>query len=74
MTTLVTEKQVSEHHHHLFFAEASDLSFPVPQKEWPLKLDTTLGNQQPFFLDAINDQKAMYSQNLGCVKLIVFND
>lgn len=38
-------------------------------------LPTTLGNGQPFLLQAVDaDGTARYAQALGCVTLTVFND
>jgi hypothetical protein len=69
----VTESEV-----HTFTAEASSLG--LPPGEWPVSLETEIGNRQPFIrtsrkIDADGDTMwVTYRQALGCVTLRVFND
>jgi hypothetical protein len=55
-----------------FSAEASELGWPPGRL--PRRLETDMGNGQPFVLDAMSDEMATYRQQLGCIELRVFND
>jgi hypothetical protein len=58
---------------HEFCIEASTLGLPVGH--WPRRIDTTMGNGQPFVMDeGPNEAGARYAQSLGCITLRVFND
>lgn len=58
---------------HNFVSEASTLQIAV-QDFPPHKLETTLGNQNPFVVIEKNPDFALYKQELGCLYLKVFNN
>lgn len=75
---IVNLTNASEHEVHKFVSFASDIGLRAGQ--WPEKLETTLGNKQPFVrvrkkLDTEGDlQYVVYEQALGCCSLRVYND
>jgi hypothetical protein len=58
---------------HNFVSEASTLQIAV-QDFPPRKLETTLGNQNPFVVIEKHPNFALYKQEFGCLYLKVFND
>lgn len=68
----VDAKVAHEQECHKWYTEASTLQFPVGQ--WPKLIETTLGNQMPFTLVLLNEERGIYHQQLGCLTLVVFND
>ncbi len=56
--------------------DASD----IQMRDWSRRIDTTLGNKQPFFAskskrNAEGEMEAvLYKQRFGCMHLIVWND
>lgn len=69
---LVTQELVHEDKVHSFSAEASELG--LRPGEWPRRLETTLGNGQPFILMSKKMSGCLYLQANGCISLRVFND
>jgi hypothetical protein len=71
---MVEDETVCEMHPHHFFTEASSLRLPVGQ--FPNRIETNLGNGQPFFLvQKDRDGRAYhYRQEFGNVELTVYND
>lgn len=58
---------------HQWVTEASDLR--LPPGFFPRRLETPLGNGQPFFLTRVDrDRTHHYAQAFGCLRLTVFND
>jgi hypothetical protein len=55
-----------------FVAEASDLG--LRPGEWPDALTTDLGNKLRLIRVALDDGRALYRQDLGCVELAILND
>jgi hypothetical protein len=68
----VTAQLATEIRPHIFYADASDLGFPVG--EIPLRLETDLGNGQAFVFEGTSDGVATFKQIAGCVVLRVLND
>jgi hypothetical protein len=71
----VKAQNVSSHGLHSdseFYVDASELR--LPPGEFPDTMQTDIGNQLPFSLSVLDNQKAVYIQIAGCVKLTVFND
>lgn len=69
---IVKAEQLQEVEPFSFIAEASSLGFAMG--EWPKSLATNVGNQAPFILTELTEEKAKYVQCFGCVRLTVFND
>lgn len=74
---IVTRDNASEYEINRFTAFASDLGFRPG--EWPHRLQTDLGNGQMFVVvsNEVRDGDLLcadYAQNLGCIRLRVFND
>lgn len=70
---IITETTVTPTGPHSFCVEASSLQLPPGQ--WPERIETSLGNKQPFFLQAEpTEEGARYLQLNGCITLRVFND
>lgn len=62
---------------HKFSVDASDIR--LPPGEWPTRIDTTLGNGQPFALYHAEERDGDlwwmdYMQCNGCIRLRIFND
>lgn len=57
---------------HKFSAFASDLGLAPGQ--WPATLSTDLGNGNPFLISHNNGEGYVYLQQLGCIRLVIFND
>lgn len=57
---------------HRFSIEASTLGLPVGV--FPQRIETFMGNGQPFVRVLTNDEGARYEQSLGCISLTIFND
>lgn len=74
MTSLcLTYRDVSEVEPHRFTTEASTLGLKPGQ--WPERINTTMGNQQPFYrYPTESNDFARYRQLLGCIVLTVWND
>lgn len=63
---------VIEHEPHRFTAEASTLN--LPPGNWPRTIKTDLGNGRPFLIEGVLQTGAIYKQELGCIRLTVWND
>lgn len=68
----VTAADVDEVELHVFATEASALG--LAPGEVPRSLPTTLGNGLPFVLQSADDGAFEYRQQLGCIRLRVWND
>jgi len=69
----VDATQAHEQETHCWFAEASTLEFPPGL--WPKRIETKLGNGQPFLLRRVDeDGTRHYNQVFGCISLTVWND
>lgn len=69
----VKRNQVTEHEHHKFCVDASELRLPPGQ--YPRSIATDLGNGQPFNFVMFGSQgTAIYRQGNGCIELHVLND
>jgi hypothetical protein len=58
-----------------WLAIASELQFPVGK--FPTRINTTLGNGQPFIRAAeqqLAPNEVIYRQEFGCVELYILND
>jgi hypothetical protein len=64
--------QVEEVELHHFVTDASDIG--IPPGPFPMRIETDLGNGQPFLLVRSEGDSARYAQSLGCIQLTVFND
>jgi hypothetical protein len=75
---LATAQNCHEHSVHHWVTEASELGLAVG--DWPMKIDTNLGNGQPFFMARIGRTDdgdlagVRYLQGNGCLRLLVIND
>lgn len=59
---------------HQWYADASTLDIR-PGANYPARLDTALGNGQPFVFQRFDGNgTAIYLQALGCLTLKVWND
>lgn len=54
-----------------FVVEASTLD--LPPGRFPERIETDLGNGQPFYLFALDESRALYRQALGCIVLSILN-
>lgn len=70
--TTITSEQATEVETHQFVAEASDLG--LPPGEFPRRIDTNMGNGQPFVFQAFRAEVAVYRQAFGCIVLRLLND
>lgn len=56
-----------------FATDASQLG--LPPGRWPANIEVTgLGNGRPFQMTDINEAKATYVQEFGCLTIMIFND
>ncbi len=62
----------SEHSQFNFCAEASSLGWAPGF--FPEIVETDLGNGRMLFRKSLDSGSAVYEQNVGCIKLTVFND
>ena len=71
---VIPKHQLTEERPYEFFAEASELGFPVGK--WPEVIQTSspTGNGNEFLLVRLKDQAGHYQQSLGCCRITVFND
>ena len=75
---MVTRDNAFESEVHRWVTEASDLG--LAPGDWPLSLNTDLGNGQPFYLTGADKTAggdlagARYRQGLGILTLLVIND
>lgn len=58
--------------HFAFSGFASDLGLRAGQV--PVRIRTSLGNRQDFLLQKVTAEKFVYAQEMGCVRLVLFND
>ena len=72
LATFVTYDQCTEMESYIFTTEASTLGFPPGQ--WPVQIDTDMGNALPFHLSRANADFWTYKQEFGLITLRVFND
>jgi hypothetical protein len=74
----ITALNAFEHDVHRWTAEASDIG--LAPGEWPLSIQTDLGNGQPFYLASADKTPSgdlagvRYRQGLGCLSLLIIND
>jgi hypothetical protein len=78
---IATERNTWRTGSQLTFAYAAEASMlGLPPGRWPERIETTLGNRQPFVRERIErtaDNEiacAVYCQHLGCTSLKVLND
>lgn len=69
---MADQGMVTKHELFQFVAEASTLG--LPPGKWPKVIETELGNKQPFVLQHLNENDAVYGQLLGCITLRILND
>ena len=71
---LITEHIVSTGlNSQRYMVDASEIG--LKPGEWPVNLDTTMGNRLPFVLSRVDeDENHIYEQMLGCIELVVLND
>jgi hypothetical protein len=84
MNTLkITRFNAHEYEVHRFTAEASDIGLTaalMAREGWPATLQTDLGNGQPFvatgrdFTPGGDLAGVRYSQQFGCISLLLIND
>lgn len=77
---LIEAADVTEYETFNFSAFASDLGLKAG--EWPERIETTLGNKQPWIrlskrvseLDPTELLYVTYFQQFGCIRLRIYND
>lgn len=75
---MITAADATENETHMFTMFASD--YDGTRQGWPARLETNLGNGQPFLrtskkVDADGDTMwVTYVQAFGCIRLRVYND
>ena len=70
---IVDSDNAMEQPFYNWVTEASTLE--LPPGEWPLQIETTLGNGQPFIrAGQTEDETRVYYPRRGCLKLTVFTD
>lgn len=69
---LVTEKNTTPDTEYRYSAEASELGLKPGQ--WPMYLNTTLGNGEPFRRCTNKGEYVIYIQDLSAIPLHVWND
>lgn len=73
MKNTIQRQDVTEVSVHEFATEASTMGFP-PGASYPRVLKTDLGNKLNFLLTKVSFGNAHYQQELGCLRLTIFND
>lgn len=69
---IIDETNATSSKLHTWTTEASTLGFRPGQVA--TRLQTTLGNGQPFVLVHVGSDRFLYRQDAGCLGLIVWND
>ena len=69
---MITSNDATEWEAHQWSVEASDLG--LMGEQWPSRIPTTLGNTQPLALIRADRDSADYQQEMGIIKLTIFND
>jgi hypothetical protein len=72
MPALITKLLATEYEIHKFAVEASSLG--LAPGEWPERLETDLGNGQPFRRISFLPTGGFYRQEHGCIELHLLND
>ena len=75
---IITKNNAQEQETHKFVCEASTIGLHVG--DWPIKLETTLGNGHPFIFHTHDVTPSgdlagvRYLQSNGCISLLIIND
>ena len=72
--TMISKDRLYDSDWNEFVTDASELGFPPGQ--WPnmISPDKPIGNGQDFILVQVTSDAAFYQQDLGCYRIVVFND